>query len=209
MSFSSWLRSWKSTLARTSSGRSRRRPTSWLAVEQLEDRTLLTAGALDRSFGLGGKVTTDLGFRSPSDDYAQAVQADGSLDTGFGDGGKATIGFGSPGEDHYDLGYGVAVGSQDRIVVAGCTDNYTSGTGYDFAVARLNADGSLDTGFDDDGRQTIDFGSPGEYQNDFGNGVAVDSQDRILLAGWAHNHTSGTGPHLPVGPPNTHGQPHR
>src|SRR6266498_5548449 len=79
MSLSSWFRSWKFALTRSSSGRSRRRPTSRLAVEQLEDRTLLTAGALDPSFGLGGKVTTDFGFRTPSNDYAQAVQADGKV----------------------------------------------------------------------------------------------------------------------------------
>ena len=37
--------------------------------------------------------------------------------------------------------------------------SYQGATGWDFAVARLNDDGSLDTSFDADGKQTIDFGS--------------------------------------------------
>src|SRR4051812_30907339 len=79
MKFSSCLRPWKSALARTSSGRSRRRPASRLAVERLEDRTLLTAGALDPSFGLGGRVTTDFLFQDPSNNGAQAVASDGKI----------------------------------------------------------------------------------------------------------------------------------
>ena len=43
-----------------------------------------------------------------------------------------------------------------KIVVVGSTDI------YDFAVARLNGDGSLDTSFDSDGKQTIGFGSNDE-----------------------------------------------
>ena len=78
MSLSSWLRSWKSPRARTSSGRPRHRAATRLAIEQLEDRTLLTAGALDPTFGLGGKVTTDFGSR---DDGAAGavVQPDGKI----------------------------------------------------------------------------------------------------------------------------------
>src|SRR5262245_27315186 len=51
MSFSSWLRSWKSSLARTSAGRSRGN-TSRLAVEPLETRILMP------------RWFTEAGFRS-------------------------------------------------------------------------------------------------------------------------------------------------
>ena len=99
--------------------RSRRR--SWFsgrridaAVERLEDRSLLSAGALDPTFGLGGIVTTD--FLGSNTDAAQAValqndgkivvaghtrdanqntdfvvtryNADGTLDAAFGSGGR-------------------------------------------------------------------------------------------------------------------------
>src|SRR3954452_20416778 len=88
MSFSSWLRSWKSTLARSSSGNRRRhkhcppRPPR-LSVERLEARTMLTAGALDPSFGIGGKALTDIKAAAHDDlvdgSRSIAVQADGKL----------------------------------------------------------------------------------------------------------------------------------
>src|SRR5688500_12743553 len=48
-------------------------------LEWLEDRTLLSAGGLDLSFGGAGKVNTP--FAGPSGDNAQAlaVQADGKI----------------------------------------------------------------------------------------------------------------------------------
>src|SRR5262249_7562535 len=78
----------------------------------------------------------------------------------------------------YDYAGSVAIDSHDRIVVAGFTNDYGP-TGSNFAVARLNPDGALDTSFDGDGQQTIDFGNIYEY----GYAVTVDAQDRILVAG--------------------------
>ena len=59
----------------------------------------------------------------------------------------------------------------DQIVVAGFP--HQGATGPDFAVARLNDNGSLDDGsvhdstsadfFGTGGKQTIDFGSPDDY----------------------------------------------
>ena len=50
-----------------------------LHVERLEDRTLLTAGALDPTFGDGGLARTD--FLGPADQFAEALtrQADGKI----------------------------------------------------------------------------------------------------------------------------------
>jgi uncharacterized delta-60 repeat protein len=59
----------------------------------------------------------------------------------------------------------------DKIVVAGYSDG-------DFAFARLNKDGSLDTSFDTDGKQTVDFGAI-----DSANAVEV-AGDRIVAAGY-------------------------
>ena len=174
-------------------------------LEELEDRTLLSAGALDTSFGDGGKVLTN--FTTPgSDDNGQDVVAyqsdgksilvgsssgdmvvtryntDGSLDTSFGSNGSVRIDFGGTA----DVGYGVAVDSQNRVLVGGVS--YQGGTGYDFAVARLTTGGALDTTFDSDGKKTIDFG--GTF--DVGLGVAVDSQDRVLVGGYSYQ-LGGTG----------------
>ena len=47
-----------------------------------------------------------------------------------------------------------------------------------FALARDNADGSLDTGFSGDGRQTTDFGGA-----DSANGVAIQGDGNIVAVG--------------------------
>ena len=99
-----------------------------------------------------------------------------ALDTSFNGDGKQTVDFGGT----QDLGYGVAVDSQDNVLVAGYS-NQGSPTGYDFAVARLTPSGALDTSFDGDGKQTVDFGGT----QDLGYGVAVDSQDNVLVAGYS------------------------
>ena len=45
------------------------------AIERLEDRTLLSAGGLDTSFGTNGIVTTDFGQPAPANITALAVQS--------------------------------------------------------------------------------------------------------------------------------------
>ena len=98
----------------------------------------------------------------------------GALDLSFDSDGKQTIAFGT----ESDVASGVAIDSLNRIVVGGYTRDATDA--YSFAAARLTTAGALDTSFDGDGKQTIVFGSPGE---DLAYGVAVDSHDRIVLAG--------------------------
>ena len=53
--------------------------------------------------------------------------------------------------------YGVAVQADGKIVVAGIAS--TAAETDDFALARYNADGSLDTSFDGDGKVHTDFGT--------------------------------------------------
>lgn len=83
--------------------------------------------------------------------------ADGALDNSFGQGGVVRIDF--TGTD--DRGHSVVQQADGKLVIAG----YTSADGssnFDFAVARLNANGSLDATFDGDGRQAID--APYRYE---------------------------------------------
>jgi uncharacterized delta-60 repeat protein len=160
-----------------------------------------SAGELDTSFSTDGIVTTAIGS---STDAGQAVVIDsqdrvvvagiawngsdydfavvrytsaGELDTSFGTGGKVVtdFGFGS------DYGRAVVVDSAGRIIVAGYSDN---GSDKDFAVVRYNGDGSLDTSFGTGGKVTTDIGSSG---GDYGRAVAVDSQDRVIVVGYAFN----------------------
>jgi uncharacterized delta-60 repeat protein len=147
------------------------RPCSAPRLERLEDRTLLSAGDLDPTFGIGGKLTT--GFQGPLDSQAQAAtlqadskivvvgavtefliggfgvarfNSDGSLDTTFGKGGTVITTF-EPAATNVDHASAVAIQSDGRIVVAGVA---ASGV----ALARYNTDGSLDPSFAGSGKVT-------------------------------------------------------
>src|SRR5205085_5080106 len=114
--------------------------------------------------------------------------ADGSLDTSFGGGdGQATIDFTATGGAlRDDEARALTLQRDGRIVLAGYTAEHDTGAGYDFAVARLNTDGSLDTTFGPagDGRATVDFAEvAGGYGQDIANAVAVAPDGRIVLAG--------------------------
>jgi len=147
-----------------------------------------------------GKVTTDFG----SFDYgiSVAVQADGkilvsgliaygvgdadfalarynpdgSLDTGFDGDGKVTTAL-SPFDD---VSYSVTVQADGKILVAGGSDPDDKA---DFALVRYNPDGSLDTGFDGDGKVTTDFSS----SFDWAFSVTVQADGKILVAGFSDN----------------------
>ena len=126
---------------------------------------------------------TDSGWKSLSPGRVPAVA--GSLDPTFGIGGKALTDFTailSPTIMRRNPG-AVAVQTDGKIVVAGSSDQ-----GGNFAVARYNADGSLDSSFGTGGKQTIDFGS----SYDEGYGVAVQADGKIVVVGASY-----------VGPPAT------
>jgi len=160
-------------------------------------------GSLDTSFSGDGKVTTDFGGKEDPG-HSVTVQADGkilvagyshrydgsggpglalaryntngSLDTSFSGDGKVTTDFGGYGYG-YDVGYSVTVQADGKILVAG------SSSGNDFALARYNVNGSLDTSFDGDGKVTTGFG--GYFGSDYDDGysVTVQADGKILVAG--------------------------
>lgn len=162
-------------------------------------------GSLDASFDGDGRVTTQFGLSgnengsdivawqsdgksilvgssySSGDMVAVRYNDDGTLDASFGNAGVVIIDFGSS----VDRAWSVAVDSAGRILVGGSTRQ--DGTGDDFAVARLMPDGSLDTSFAGDGKQTIDFASITET----GLSVAVDSADRVLMSGYSYQGATG------------------
>ncbi len=155
-------------------------------------------GRLDASFGSGGKLTTSLGSyddeirgvaiqadgkivvagssrKASGDDIAVArYHGNGTLDTEFGVGGKVVTSVGSL----RDSGQGLVLQSDGKIVVGGFTFN---GSDTDFALLRYRADGTLDTAFGNDGRVVTPIGKYG----DFGLGLALQSDDRIVLAGYS------------------------
>ena len=72
------------------------------------------------------------------------------VSSSFGENGKVTTDFNSS----YDGASSIAL-QGDKIIVAGCTGNYTRDN--DFALARYTADGTLDSSFGENGRVTTDF----------------------------------------------------
>ena len=149
---------------------------------------LRATGALDPDFGSGGRVTLPGGgslsavLVQPDRNIVVAGNAsgsammtvtrlkpDGSLDATFGSGGTTTVAFGSLA----NLLGGAARRPDGKIVIAGYTQD-----GEDVAVARLNADGSLDATFGAAGKATVDFGVA-----TFGNAVALAPNGRIVVAG--------------------------
>jgi uncharacterized delta-60 repeat protein len=136
------------------------------------DGTVVVAGTVDVSgagepdfllarFGLDGALDTE--------------GVDPSLDAPFGSGGKVITDVAG-----YDEAGAIAIEPGGKLLVAGGATPDLSTTPFDFAVARYNLDGSLDTTFGAGGVVTTDFG--GEA---FANGIAVQPDGAIVAAGLA------------------------
>lgn len=155
--------------------------------------------ALDTGFGNNGTTRTD--FITSGDDcgYSLAIDSDGryvvagtsgssfalarytkdgTLDTSFGNDGKTTTVFKSGSTDY---GYSLAIDSDERNVVAGCSKN---GSDFDFALARYTKDGILDTSFGTNGTMTTGFGLG---TDDRVYSLAIDSDGRYVVAGYSKN----------------------
>jgi uncharacterized delta-60 repeat protein len=148
-------------------------------------------GALDTSFGSGGKKTINFGGTdaarvvlvqsngrivlaggggpSGSAFCVVRLRTNGTLDTTFGSGGKKTIDFG--GEN--DTAFGGALQADGKIVLAGDSD-------FRVAVVRLKTDGALDASFEGDGRKLFSWGPIGRAQ-----AVVVTPNGKILIGGFS------------------------
>jgi uncharacterized delta-60 repeat protein len=162
-------------------------------------------GELDRTFSHNGKVATGA-YGNPSsvaidsqerivvagnsyndfdDDYSSFVLAryrpDGTLDRSFGFGGRVVTDFAGYGND--TSAGSVAIDTHGRIVVAGVAGSSILPNWWDFALARYMPDGRLDPSFGGDGLVTTDFRGFGDEAD----AVAIDSQGRIVVAGYAQH----------------------
>jgi uncharacterized delta-60 repeat protein len=154
-------------------------------------------GRRDLGFSGDGKVTTNFtrGFDGafavavqPLDQRIVAAgqaggrlgvaryQANGALDTSFSGDGRVTTDF-TRGLDYAD---DVEIDSSARIVAAGSANFF--GTDPRFAVARYQANGSVDSGFSSDGKVTTNFTTG----PDWAFGLAIQPTDgHIVVAGRA------------------------
>lgn len=166
-------------------------------------------GSLDPEFGQGGRVLLDLhpGYTDACE--ALAVQpdgrivlaghwtnmgnrtefmiirllADGSLDTDFGDGGYAFASF-VPLLNPTNWARAIAIQPDGRIVVAGSFRSPPAfgPMNFDFAVLRLNADGSPDLTFGDAGKATFALDDGGPTQEE-AQSVAIQADGGIVVVG--------------------------
>ncbi len=169
-------------------------------LEALEDRCLMSAGALDPTFGSGGIVAapvmgvnamaqqTDGKFvtagidtsATPYGAFAAArYNADGTLDTTFGSGGKVSTHVGN----YYDETRAVAVQADGGVLVAGFSLYMVKGRldGRTMNLVRYNGNGTLDTKFGSKG--IISF----KFSNTVAQGasaLAVQGDGKIVVAGW-------------------------
>jgi uncharacterized delta-60 repeat protein len=154
-------------------------------------------GSLDLTFGTGGMTTTNFGS-SGDRATATAIQSDGkiilvgingsagsalarynsngTLDNTFGTGGKVTTTIGVNGGSAES----VVIQSDNKIVVGGWGANVS---GQVFAVVRYNSDGTLDNAFGTGGIVTTVVGT----SNDYGIAVALQNDEKIVLAGRTSN----------------------
>jgi uncharacterized delta-60 repeat protein len=148
-------------------------------------------GALDTTFGNGGKKTINFGGTdaarvvlvqrngrivlaggggaSGSAFCIARLRTNGTLDTTFGSGGKKTIDFG--GEN--DTAFGGALQADGKIVLAGDSD-------FRVAVVRLKTNGALDASFEGDGKKLFSWGPIGRAQ-----AVVVAPNGKILIGGFS------------------------
>jgi uncharacterized delta-60 repeat protein len=158
------------------------------------------AGDLDPTFGGGGKVATDFGradevsgvavqadgkivaagySRDPdsydSDFVVARYNPNGSLDSGFGSGGEVQTDFGTSSSD---AAYAVAVQPDGKIVAGGAAYIPDSSAYTDFALARYNPDGSLDSTFGGTGKVMTNL-----LRTDFATALAIQPDGKIVAVG--------------------------
>ena len=151
-------------------------------------------GTLDNTFGANGMVTTRI---TGTDAYAKSavIQADkkivvagytysntyftlirynenGTLDDSFGISGMVITPEGDANS--------VAIQGDGKIVAAG---SYYDGLYYDFALARYNKNGDLDSSFGADGIITTQVGA----NNSNANSIAIQNDGNIIVAGSSNN----------------------
>lgn len=169
--------------------------TAWLLAQVLlSPMAVATPGDLDTTFGGDGKVTTaparhgglanavalqadgrivavGTSFGSHPKFAVVRYRRDGTLDTTFGEDGTVMTNFAK--DD--SKGRAVAIQADGKIVTGGLVARTHSN--WDFALARYNTDGTLDTTFGGDGKVTTSFGRGQDIA------LAVQVDGKIVVAG--------------------------
>ncbi len=113
---------------------------------------------------------------SPANYMLARLTIDGHLDHTFGSGGWVLTDF----SEDADQAYAVMIQADGKIIAAGRS---LVSNDYDFSAARYNADGSLDTTFNGDGKITVGFGDLGPNSNVACYDATLDGSGRLVMAG--------------------------
>jgi uncharacterized delta-60 repeat protein len=168
----------------------------------------LYAGAVNKRFGLGGRVAINFGGGGTAVANAIVVQSDGkmvvagyapvggitrfaivrvntdgSLDITFNGTGKQLVSF----DTGHSQAYGLAIQEDGKIIIAGYSSPLFGA--HSFALARLTSQGALDLSFNGSGKKTITAnqlanGGPGADCDAYG--VVIQSDGKIVVVG-RHN----------------------
>ena len=135
----------------------------------------------------------DLGATGSDMHVVRVLTSTRGIDTSFGTMGVATIPVGTVDDE----GFALAVQADGKIVVVGETRTNETRIRYRFVVARLEANGALDTTFGTGGKVLLAFDDgvsdidEGEYR---GRDVVIDGAGKIVVVGYAHENVTATGP---------------
>ena len=199
-------------------------PTSVYAPIRFAFARYNSDGSLDDTFGANGKVVSDFGHRVEFIN-SLAVQSDGkivaagtvgseltgfsfavarynvngSLDTSFGTNGLTTTIFNA---NSYSLIRSVVLQSDGKIVVGGESEaDVADGTHSNFALARYNTNGTLDTTFGSGGKTTTDFNLSYEKLSR----LILQSDGKIVAGGSTDNRSNNNSDDVALARYNTNG----
>ncbi len=160
----------------------------------------LSSGAIDNTFGVGGKVVSDfstydyafslaiqvngmivLAGQSNNDFALVRYKQNGNIDLGFGNNGISVTDFGK-----VDYGKSVVIQPDGKLVLAGYIKDLL-GDNEDFAIARYLKNGQPDNSFAVNGKEITDFGF-----DDYGLSVALQANGKIVVAGYSQNGNGGS-----------------
>ena len=121
-------------------------------------------------------------FVSGSNDFALIrLNTDGNLDTTFDGDGRVTTNFGAT-----DQVNSLVIQSDGKIIAAGSYDGGAS----DFAIARYNTNGSLDSTFSLDGAANFTFNNTFFGNAEFATSVKLQADGKIVVVGYTNTDTA-------------------
>jgi uncharacterized delta-60 repeat protein len=155
--------------------------TGLLVTDMAGDSDFILCSALqaDGKMLFGGYTYVD--FTNDEDFLLVRLNDDGTFDTSFGSTGIVLTPIGSSYDEIWDL----ALQDDGKIVAAGyATKEIGVDEHYlDFALARFNANGTLDNSFDLDGIVVTHFGTSSDVSEDLSGTLVIDSEGKIIVAG--------------------------